>query len=110
MQKDLSSLLSCSSYEDYEVAGVVVIDEDLRGKKIEDVPVVGYRGDALNYVQKNVVDEVFLHFAGQIYLQENLMQYFRRMGIVVHIYVSEYMPETSKYKTDSECRWIYSNI
>ena len=28
--------------EDYEVAGVVVIDEDLRGKKIEDVPVVGY--------------------------------------------------------------------
>lgn len=78
---------------------VFVIDEDLRGKKIEDVPVVGYRGDALNYVQKNVVDEVFLHFAGQIYLQENLMQYFRRMGIAVHIYVSEYMPETSKYKT-----------
>lgn len=27
------------------------------------------------------------------------MQYFRRMGIAVHIYVSEYMPETSKYKT-----------
>ena len=99
VQKDLKRLLSCSSYEDYEVAGVVVIDEDLRGKKIEDVPVVGYRGDALNYVQKNVVDEVFLHFAGEIYLQENLMQYFRRMGIAVHIYVSEYMPETSKYKT-----------
>lgn len=85
VEQDLKKLLDSSSYQDYNVQGVVIIDKDRRGEIIQGIPVIGYRGDALEYIRKNVVDEVFLHFTDWYYLQENLMKYFQRMGITVHI-------------------------
>lgn len=98
-EHDLKKLLQYSYYQNYCVKGIVIVDQDRRGETIEGVPVVGYREeDALDFVRQNVVDEIFLHFTDMYFLQENLMQYFRCMGIVVHICMAEPLSKASPKK------------
>ena len=48
-------------YKEFQVIGVVVVDEDRTGEMICDVPVVASADSFLEYVRLNVVDEVFIN-------------------------------------------------
>ncbi|MCR4797794.1 MAG: sugar transferase [Lachnospiraceae bacterium] len=52
--------IATNKYTNYKVTGVVVVDEDMQGQKIGDVPVVASCENFLDYVRANVVDEVFI--------------------------------------------------
>ncbi|MCR5098222.1 MAG: sugar transferase [Lachnospiraceae bacterium] len=52
--------IAMNKYTNFKVTGVVVVDKDRRGETIMGVPVVACADDFLDYVRKNVVDEVFI--------------------------------------------------
>ncbi len=70
-------------YRDFIVAGVIVIDRDMRGEKICDVPVVACADDCYEYLRKNVVDEVFINGNTRESSQE-LSNELLEMGLTVH--------------------------
>lgn len=70
-------------YRDFIVAGVIVVDRDMRGEKICDVPVVACADDCYEYLRKNVVDEVFINGNTRESSQE-LSNELLEMGLTVH--------------------------
>jgi len=75
------------NYEMFRVAGLAVIDEDLRGREICGIPVVANRESATDYACRHWVDEVFFNLPDEEPYPEGLACQFTEMGVVVHVKV-----------------------
>ncbi len=70
-------------YKEFEVTGVVVVDENQIGEEICGVPVVASADSFLEYVRINVVDEVFIN-GNTRESSEALANELLELGITVH--------------------------
>lgn len=70
-------------YKEFQVIGVVVVDEDRTGEMICDVPVVASADSFLEYVRLNVVDEVFIN-GNTRESSEALANELLELGLTVH--------------------------
>lgn len=70
-------------YRDFVVAGVIVVDQNLKGAKICGVPVVANADDCYEYLRTNVVDEVFINGNTRESAQA-LANELLEMGLTVH--------------------------
>ncbi len=70
-------------YKEFQVVGVVVVDEDQTGKKICGVPVVASADSFLEYVRLNVVDEIFIN-GNTRESSEALANELLELGLTVH--------------------------
>lgn len=83
-------------YSGIRVQGIAIMDEDMIGEEICDIPVVADRSTVRNYVKSNIVDEVFLHTDDED--ASSLVKDLITMGVVVHISLNamiEAMPNPS---------------
>jgi exopolysaccharide biosynthesis polyprenyl glycosylphosphotransferase len=72
-------------YVDYHVVGCVIYDQDGVQDSIEEIPVVCEYQDIITYVQKNIVDEIFIQPDGIGEEFKNSIQDLVRMGLTVHV-------------------------
>lgn len=72
------------NYEGFLLSGICVINRDMTGVKIHDVPVVANRENVVEYVCREWVDEVFINLPRTESYPEDLVEQFTRMGVVVH--------------------------
>lgn len=68
----------------YTLAGLVIIDKDLSGKKIKGVPVVANVQNAADYVCREWVDEVFVDVHDSSIFPHKLVSQFETMGLAIH--------------------------
>lgn len=61
LEEDLLKLQR--DYEAYRVTGIICYDENLKGREINGIPVVGNTEEIFEYAKSNVLDEVFLHIS-----------------------------------------------
>ncbi len=73
------------NYEMFHITGLVIVDQDMEGKSIEDIPVVASCEVALDYVCREWVDEVFVVFPPDYDDTENLAEKFIETGVTVHV-------------------------
>lgn len=73
-----------NKYTDFKVDGVVVVDKDLKGQRIQGIPVVASADDFMEYVRKNVVDEVYID-GNTRSSSEALASQLVELGVTVHI-------------------------
>ncbi|MHC1724385.1 MAG: sugar transferase [Aminipila sp.] len=99
-KKDLAeenvAKLQMNEYSTLKLRGLVIVDEDMTGKKILGVPVVSDFANLFEFARKNVVDEVLLNVRDARI--EELTNQFLEMGITVHINIdriSSKMPNAS---------------
>lgn len=92
------------------VTGVILINETNQGKQIGGVPVVANMENMLDYVKREIVDEVFIdipiknnHFL-KSYIKE-----FEKMGVTVHINI-EVLGKFEKYNKNVEMMGGYPVI
>ena len=73
------------------VTGIVVIDKDLTGKKVMNIPIVANRNNMFRYAIREVVDEVFILVPEETenYQIQQLIQKFEEMGITININLYE---------------------
>lgn len=83
--KEIVRNIQDNNYERIRITGVAVIDEDLTGKKVCDIPIVANKDTVIERVCREWVDEVFLSVPNNISLREKLMDQFVEMGIIVHV-------------------------
>lgn len=74
-----------NNYARYSLAGVVVIDDDLAGKKICDVPVVANADDVSMYVCQEWIDEVLIVVSENLPYPEELVDKLTETGVTVHL-------------------------
>lgn len=70
-------------YRNFVIKGIVIMDKDREGDIIRDVPVVANRDNFMDYIQKNVVDEVFIN-SNDIATSQELSDELLEMGVTVH--------------------------
>lgn len=76
----------CSGqYQEFTVSGIALLDQDLTGKTIDGVPVVGNAQSINDYICREWVDEVFIRLPEQLPLPEDIMNALVSMGVTVHL-------------------------
>ncbi|MCI8327589.1 MAG: sugar transferase [Lachnospiraceae bacterium] len=68
-------------YKEFEVIGLIIMDEMCTGETVQGISVVASDEDCMEYMRTNVVDEVFLDLRGK---GEVLMEELLELGITVH--------------------------
>lgn len=77
-----------NNYGKFHLAGLVLLDCDKTGSVIQKIPVVAGKKEAISYIHKNWVDEVFFALPKGEKVPEEIMKDCRRMGVVTHTYLA----------------------
>jgi len=76
---------------DINVSGIIIIDEDMTGKKIGGVKVYGNSDTMYDSVMYRAVDEVFINIPYEYRVKlEDIILIFEKMGILVHLNIDIY--------------------
>lgn len=81
--KVISTVLN-NNFERYTIAGIVITDKDLTGKKFKGIPVVANEDNTADYVCNKWIDEVFIDVHKNKPFPDKLVKQFATMGITVH--------------------------
>ena len=84
--------LAESGYRNYLIHGIVVLDKDMTGQKIDGIDVVADAEGMYEYVKSNIIDEIFLEYDGEGVAE--ITKRFLAMGVVVHVSINNILPGT----------------
>jgi exopolysaccharide biosynthesis polyprenyl glycosylphosphotransferase len=94
--KDNVAKIMMNEYSTLKLRGIVVVDENMVGQKVQGVPVVANLDNMFEFARKNVIDEILLNVRDARI--EEITNQFLDMGITVHINIdriSSKMPNAS---------------
>lgn len=74
-----------NNYARYKIAGLTVIDQNMIGQYVEDVPVVANMETAAEYVCRQWIDEVLIVTSGLVPYPKELIEQFTETGVTVHL-------------------------
>lgn len=83
----------------YKIEGLAVIDEDSIGN-IKNVPISCKEDEITDYVSSHIVDEVILSISDEPEREMEMAKMFLSAGIVVHIYMEQFLQEMPHYKPE----------
>lgn len=97
-EKILEKFLSAQEWS-FEISGLVILDEELTGSSVQNVPIIASLSNLYDVFTTIVVDEVFLHLPDYSKQElEKLIQQFESMGITVHVNI-DYFDNVVAHKT-----------
>ena len=73
------------NYQLFNLVGIVLVDKDMKGQKIEGIPVLANEEDAANYVCREWIDEVFLVISEKYPYPQKLADQLLETGVTVHL-------------------------
>ena len=85
---EVVSGLKEKNYSGFDIVGVMVIDANLVGQEIQEVPVVADYNSAVDYVRTAWVDEIYVDVRGAYGYANTLIDAFIEGGITVHMCIS----------------------
>lgn len=85
LSEEVISGLKSIPYIDFIISGIVLIDKDLTGQRIGDIPIVASLKNVTDYIQHEWVDEVFIKIPDSIEYPGKLIDSLVFMGITVHL-------------------------
>lgn len=74
-----------TNYDTYSFIGAIMTDADCAGEIIQDIPIVENFKNALEYIRREWVDEVFLAVSLEEGYPVEFTDQLKQMGVVVHI-------------------------
>lgn len=83
VERIIAKLISNEIF-DYEIAGIVLTDEDWKGQEIKGYPILGTLNQAVEYIHEYVVDEVFVHLNPGEFLERKYIDFFIQTGKTIH--------------------------
>ena len=85
MAKNIIGKICDNNYGNYQISGLVLTDGTGEEEIIEGIPVVANLESALDYTQKNWVDEVFVDAKESGAQLSRMIDNFLEMGVTVHV-------------------------
>lgn len=82
--KKLVSLIQSANVGEFQLTGIILLDKSDKDK-VQGVPVVAHRADAVEYLCRDWVDEVFFDVAEQDPFREELLQVMMDMSLTIHL-------------------------
>lgn len=85
--KSIIHTITQSAIRNYQFFGLVIVDKSMIGDTIENVIVSADKNNLIDYLQKCVVDEVFINIPDDTNYTLLLSRQLLEMGITAHIYM-----------------------
>ncbi len=92
-----------NNFDDRKLNGIIVLDEDMTGANICDIPVVASKQTAVAYMCQNWVDEVITAYHDNQEELSPILEDCREMGITVHTAIMECGLDSGKKKIENVC-------
>lgn len=83
--EEVVKTIQARNYNEYRVTGLVLLDEDKKGESLYGLEVVANADDAVNYVCRSWVDELYIDVNRSEYLPQDMLDDFNEMGVTVHL-------------------------
>ncbi|HKM01638.1 MAG TPA: sugar transferase [Sedimentibacter sp.] len=84
LEKIIPILQEESTYA-YEVAAIAVLDKDMVGEKVADIPIIANRKNILDMAKIMTLDEVFIYLPNESKKEtEKIIMDFEAMGVICH--------------------------
>lgn len=77
-------------YRDYYIEGLILCGLDHIPESIKSLPVVSDEDAALDYLRKNIVDEVIFYFPKEMELPKTILEGCSEMGITIHVVMNQF--------------------
>lgn len=87
--REMIEKITASAIRNYQFFGLVIIDRKMTGEKIMNVPVSADKDTLVEYIQGQIVDEVFINIPTDSALTLKLAGELLQIGVTVHIYVED---------------------
>lgn len=78
-----------SGYQSFILSGIAFVDQDLSGKQIDGVAVVGTEKTVADYICQAWVDDVLICLPKEYQISEKLLSKLTAMGVTVHLELKE---------------------
>ena len=72
-------------FHEYQLTGMVLLDEDHKGETLYNVEVVAGAEDVVDYVCRSWVDEVFINVEKEGCFSQEMLDAFNEMGVTTHL-------------------------
>lgn len=83
--------------KDYKISGIIIVDKDMTGEMICEIPVVASVKDAVGYICRNWVDEVFIYMPSEYKeIEQQIADSCALMGITVHQHIAQVVSQVGK--------------
>lgn len=96
MSKNLVKKIQKNKYSKYKIIGLVIVEKDLMGNQIENVPVVSNKKSIANYVCKEWIDEVLIVLDEDKEYPKEIIDELNEAGVTVHYNVRNIVQEPGK--------------
>lgn len=73
------------NYERFKINGIIVLDKNMIGKEIDEVPIVANNEKAADCLRQGWVDEVFVNLDDSMPFPKDLIEHCIEMGLTVHL-------------------------
>ncbi len=87
--RNMIRTITQSAIRNYQFFGLAVLDQSMIGQHIGGVIVSADRNNLIDYIQKNIVDEVLICIPDESSTTLELTRELLSMGVTVHIYMEE---------------------
>lgn len=74
-----------TSFNDYKVVGLCILDKDMKGTTIHDIPVVVNKDGCAKYIGKEWIDEVLVVTKENLNVDQQLLHDLMETGVTLHI-------------------------
>ena len=90
MAEKLVKSIQGNIFDNFEIIGLCIFDDDKEGQVISGVPVIGGKDNFLDSIKKEWVDVAFVSLPGTYSGTEEIIESLVDMGLVVHEKIMEY--------------------
>lgn len=77
------------NYKQFHIKGIAIVDTDMTGQDIDDIPVVASADTVAGYVCREWVDEVFIAMSGDVACPQEMLSDLKETGVVIHQTIPE---------------------
>lgn len=74
-----------NTVNDINIKAFAIVDEDMTGKMIENVPVAASRESLIKYLMLEHIDEVLISIVGENDYKKDIIEKINSMGLVIHV-------------------------
>lgn len=89
MIKDVINNLTKSELYEFFISGIVLVDRNVKNRKIAGIPVLENNQDILGQISRDWVDEVFICLPEELALSEDAKEKLISMGVTTHFCLAE---------------------
>ena len=89
--------INCRPHESIDIAGLAILDRDLRGESIQGIPVVAMKDDAAPYICREWIDEVFVYLPVNERKPKLFLEQCSEMGVTLHLSLDDQAPTGQQF-------------